>query len=162
MLPRQLKNLVLLLVVSSTSISSTAVAAKGGNGGGGSPPPPTCGTTEKFPGFVISTEATKKSASQTFVVGADGCRKVLLSNNSFSAMHMSDPDAQGTTRGIIVWSEDNNNQYIVIGMLFNTDAVGNVTVGPQVQILPYYGEEPTSSQYSFYFSLDLWGNADHY
>ena len=65
------------------------------------------------------------------------------------------------SKGVIVWVEDHDNQYIVRRLDLTVDPSGVLTVGAPVTVLPLDGEEALPGDYLFYRSADIWGDATH-
>ncbi len=65
------------------------------------------------------------------------------------------------SQGVIVWSEDINNRYIVRRQDFTVDETGELDLGEPVTILPLIDEEAPPGDHLFYFSVDVWGDANH-
>jgi hypothetical protein len=130
--------------------------------GGDPPPPPPTGCTDTFPGFLYEVEATRKAPAELHLASTDVCSTqfvVALPNLRAHAFHMT----SDRSKGVIVWSEDHDNQYIVRRLDFTVDSSGVIELEPlqPVTILPLAGEEPLPGDYRFYMNLDVWGDATH-
>ncbi|VUX55289.1 exported protein of unknown function [uncultured Woeseiaceae bacterium] len=134
------------------------------DGGDPPPPPPPTGCTDTFPGFLYQVEATRKLPAELRIASTDACRTehvVFSSGLRAAAFHMT----LDRSAGVIVWSEDHDNQYIVrrldFTVDFTVDPSGILTVGAPVTVLPLAVEEPLQGDYRFYMNLDVWGDATH-
>ncbi|MEE8306348.1 MAG: hypothetical protein V3R81_03725 [Gammaproteobacteria bacterium] len=65
------------------------------------------------------------------------------------------------SKGVILWSEDIENQFIARRLDFTVDNSGVLALGQPVTVLPLAGEEPLPGDTLTYFSIDIWGNATH-
>lgn len=109
-------------------------------------------------------EATRKALAELHLASTDGCRSepiAIVPEFRAKAFHMT---ADGS-KGVILWSEDIENQYIVRRLDFTVDFTkdpnGVLNPQPPVTILPLPGEEADPEDYLFYFSIDIWGDANH-
>ncbi len=148
-----------IVLISAMLLAATGTfAAKGGNGKPPPEPPPPCADT--FPGFLYQVEATRKAPAELHIASTDGCSTqfvAALPNLRSSAFHMT----ADRSAGVIVWSEDIDNRYIVRRIDFTVDNSGNLVLDEPDTILPLAGEEAPPGDHLFYFSNDIWGDATH-
>ena len=124
------------------------------------PPPPPTGCVDSFPGFLYEVEATRKAPAELHLASSDGCRSELIAivrDFRGSAFHMT---ADGS-KGVILWSEDIENQYIVRRLDFTVNNSGVLALGQPVTVLPLAGEEALPGDFLFLRSIDIWGDAAH-
>jgi len=128
--------------------------------GGDPPPPPPTGCEDSFPGFLYEVGATRKTPAELHISSTDGCRTQFVA----ALPHLRSPAFHMTadrSAGVIVWSEDIENRYIVRRIDFTVDDSDNLVLEPPVTILPLAGEEAPPGDNLFYFSKDIWGDATH-
>ena len=134
--------------------------------GGGSPPPPppppAC--ADVFPDFLYEVEATRKALAELHLARTDGCTSgpiAIVPEFRAKAFHMT----TNGSKGVILWSEDIENQYIVrrldFTVDFTNDPKGELKLEGPVTILPLSGEEAEAGDNLFCFSMDIWGDATH-
>ena len=124
------------------------------------PPPPPTNCADDFPWFLYQVEATRKTQAELHLASTDGCRSELVA----ILPHLRGSVFRMTTdgsKGVILWTEDIDNQYIVRRLDFTVDNSGNLALGNPVTVLPLAGEEAISDHHLFYFSPDIWGDATH-
>ena len=123
-------------------------------------PPLACVGADIFPGFLYMVDSTPTSPAELHISSTDGCSTqfvAALPNLRSSAFHMT----ADRSAGVIVWSEDIENRYIVRRIDFTVDNSDNLVLEQPVTILPLAGEEALLGDYLFYFSKDIWGDATH-
>ncbi len=69
-------------------------------------------------------------------------------------MHMT----ADRSKGVILWNEDHDNQYIVRRLDFAVDDSGTLTVSDPVTILPLVAEEALPGDLLSLGSIDIWGD----
>lgn len=159
---------LLILLLSTLLVVTLSVQAKPGKGGGkpGDDPEPVC--TDQFPSFVYVQEATRKSPAGIFLASADGCRREFVAEAGIGRPHMH--MRADRPEGVLMWTAedpDNTNHYTVQRANFtvNTDERGErnlVVSGPTTVDLKLPDEELVPPEdFLYYFSMDIWGNADH-
>ena len=72
-------------------------------------------------------------------------------------MHMT----ADRSKGVILWNEDHDNQYIVRRLDFAVDDSGTLTVSDPVTILPLVAEEALPGDLLSLGSIDIWGDETH-
>lgn len=158
-------------------LSLTLFCVACGSGGGGAspvatvppppppPPPPVttaCTGADTFPGFVYEVQSTPTAPAELHLASSDGCQSELigvLPDFKRGSLHLH--LAADGSAGVIVWTEEINNQASVRRLDFTVDNVGNLTLGQPVTILPLVGEEASPGDSLSYFFLDIWGDATH-
>ncbi len=91
------------------------------------------------------------------LASTDVCRTELVSilpKLGESAMHMT----ADRSKGVILWNEDHDNQYIVRRLDFAVDDSGTLTVSDPVTILPLVAEEALPGDLLSLGSIDIWGD----
>lgn len=134
---------------------------------GGEPPPPT-GCADKFPSFSYVVEKTKKSPAAIYLSSSNGCRtEKLIEVPDFrhpAVMHMTEDG----TKGVLLWQVEPGDLVARITQRLDftvdpDDGTLSFNEPKPVTLLPLPGETETvpAGDKLYYFSMDIWGDADH-
>lgn len=155
-----------IIIFISIATASAVIAAKGGKGKpGGNEPPVECPVSEQVPGMILVDEGHKRKPDTPMIANSDGCQiDNIPAFGSFGTVHFAkDDNGDNDGCGIMVW-RDTSDPFLqdkVFGATFETLADGSFSLGDTTQLLPLVDEIPGPEEPHHYFTLDLWGNADH-